>query len=234
MVREDGEDGRERAVLQDLVAELAGDVGEGPGDEAEQERGRGVVQEAHERGHGAAADDLGGLLGGARGDVDEHPEGVVDEVGDGEEVHEQRDEVGVDEGLHGRVGGPRHEAAAGEGRGAAAGPGGEQRAPHFACVDVHAGRALVEVLERGERVPGAEAEAVLARCGGERGRHGFSGEILGGIPGAFYYCFIFQCFIFLLFTGSRLMPWTLQASGCRTSWCRSTTHADGRWADAQG
>jgi len=102
VVREDGEDGRERAVLQDLVAELAGDVGEGPGDEAEQERGRGVVQEAHERGHGAAAGDGEGLAARAGGDVGEDPGGLDLEVRGGvvgEEGDEGGHEVGVEDGL---------------------------------------------------------------------------------------------------------------------------------------
>ena len=102
VVGEDGEDGRKRAVLEDLVAELAGDVGEGPRDEAEQELRRGGVQEAHELGDCAAAGDGDGLAARAGGDVGDHPGGLDLEVRGGvvgEEGDEGGHEVGVEDGL---------------------------------------------------------------------------------------------------------------------------------------
>jgi hypothetical protein len=196
--RGEGEQGREGALAQDLVGEVAGDVGEGPGSEVRVAVGRGIREETHERAHGAAAGDDVCLLGRAGRDVDEHPEGVVEhgaveERRLVEEAHEYWDQTSVDDGLHGGVGAPGDEAAAGHGRVEPLLGRPLQRAEHDAVVQVHQGGALVEAVEVGEPA------CIGARGGpdgaGERGEHGggsFLGRIfLGGIlKGLFFLLFV--------------------------------------------
>ncbi len=215
----EGDEGGKGVVLEDVVALLARDVGERPRGELRDVAGRDGADEEDEFGDGAGGGDGERLLGRPGGDVDEHPEGLADEaraVVVREELRKERDEAGVDDGLHWRVIGAGEEAAAGDGGLQAALRAALQRAEHDAVVEVHARRALVEVGE--VREPAAEEAGGPGAC--ERGGHVRFRE------GARFFGRDFKAFLFANFYfwgfGAPGVPVCIYTQDAGTAWPRTT------------
>ena len=76
MVVEEAEERCDYAAVQDVVSHLASDVGQGQGDETEEEEALVDIEQTDEHRECAAVTDVEGLRAASRGNVCDHPSGV--------------------------------------------------------------------------------------------------------------------------------------------------------------